>query len=307
MRRWSRLAILLKPEVTYAADPVPAAVDAIIGSNVSFTPLEGDEVRRDLLLPYMGNQGSILTATYGRLEFDIEIAGAGEPGDLPKYSSVLRTAGLAATVTADTDVTWSIVEDAVESAALYFVSDRVQHIFLGGRANIALNFVPKQIPKFRVTYVGLLGTISDIVSMPNATLAGWVTPVPVSKANTQMSLHGWASVAESLSVDLGNTLTPRFLIGDERVMISDRQSTGSAVVEARSLAVVDWFSLARSSARGALSLIHGTVPGNIVEISAPAVQIGKLTQGQTDNLVNYTLPLMLCPVDGLDELTIKIR
>ena len=306
-RRWNKLAMLTKIETVYGTDPVPAAADAIIGKNVSFTPIEGEEVSRDLMLPYMGNQGTILTATYGRIEFDVEIAGAGAAGTVPKYGSLLRAAGLAATVTAGTSVVYSIVEDAVESAALYFISDKVQHVFVGAQINVALNFVPKQIPSFKITMMGLLGAITDIGAMPNVTLTGWTTPVPVSKANTTFTLHGWAATAENVSIDLGNTLTPRMLIGDERILISDRQASGSAVVAAKALSEIDWFAKARSSARAAMTLQHGTTPGNIVQISAPAVQIGKPTQGQTDNIANYTLPLKLCPSAGRDELTITAR
>lgn len=306
MRRWKRLAMLVKPETTYATDAAPLAADAIVATNITFTPIEGEEVRRDLMLPHLGHQGMILTATYGRMEFDVEIAGAGAAGTVPKYSALLRAAGMAATVVAATSVTYSIVETGVESATIHFNSDGVRHVFLGGQSNVALNFVPRQIPKFRVTMLGLLGAVTD-VALPTVSMTGWTTPVPVSKANTTMSLHGWTAVAESLSVDLGNVLTPRHLIGDERILISDRQSTGTAVVEARSVATIDWAGLVKSGAPGALSLVHGTAPGNIVEIAAPAVQIGKPSQGQTDNIVNYSLPLMLKPVSGRDELTIIVR
>lgn len=306
-RRWRKLAILAALESAYRTDAAPAAADGLVATNVSFTPLEGDEVRRDLMLPYLGQQGVVLAGIHARMEFDIEIAGAGTAGSVPKYGAILRACGLAETVQAGTSVTYSIVEDGVESASIYFVSDGVQHVLLGARASVSLDFTPKQIPHYRVTIVGLLGTITDVAAMPDVTMDGWSTPLPVSMANTTMSLHGWDSVAESLQVDLGNTLTPRFLIGDELVLITDRQSSGTAVVEGRSLATVDWFAKALSRERGALSLVHGTAAGNIVEIAAPAVEIGKLNQGQTDNIVNYSLPLSLCPVDGRDELTITVR
>ena len=306
-RRWNKLAMLAKIETTYGTDPTPAAADAIVSKNVTFTPIEGEEVSRDLVMPYMGNQGTILTATYGRIEFEVEIAGAGAAGTAPKYGSLLRAAGMAATVTAGTSVVYSIVEDAIESLGLYFLRDRVRHIFVGGQCNLSLSFVPKQIPSFKFTLLGLLGTITDVGSMPAYSLTGWTTPVPVSKANTSMTLHGWTSTAESLSVDLGNVLTPRMLIGDERILISDRKTTGSAVVAARSIATINWFQRALASTRGALSLVHGTAAGNIVEIAAPAVQVGKPTQGQTDNIANYTLPLAFCPLNGRDEITVTVR
>lgn len=306
-RRFKKLSILHKVETAYGTDIVPAAADAIIAKNVTFTPLEGQEVERDLMLPYMGNQGVVLAGTYARLEFDVPIAGAGAAGTVPKFGSLLRVCGMAEVIAAATSVTYSIVEEAAESGSLYFIMDKTRHVLLGGRANVALNYTAKGIPTFRFTYLGLLGTISDIASMPVVSLAGWPDALVVSKANTIMTLHGQAAIAESLALDLGNTVTPRHLIGDERMLISDRKSSGTAVVEARAIAEVNWFAKALSRERGALSMVHGITAGNIVQVTAPAVEIGRPTIGQTDNIANYTLPLALCPSAGLDELSIIVR
>ncbi|PTV94019.1 hypothetical protein C8J27_11070 [Rhodobacter aestuarii] len=305
-RRWPTLAMLHKIEATYGADATPAAADALIATNINFTPYEATSITRDLMLPYMGNQGEILTAEYGKIEFDIEIAGAGAAGTVPKYGSILRACGFAEVITAGTRVDYTIVEAAQESGTLYFNSDGVQHVFVGGRANVSLNLVPKQIPKFRFSYTGMLGAVAD-VAMPTVAMTGWTTPDPVSAANTTLALHGYSGPTESLSIDLGNTVTPRFLIGEEEMKVTDRKASGTAVVVASQIATVDWFATARARTRGALSAVHGKTAGNIVEISAPAVEIGKPTQGQTDNIVNYSLPLGLCPVAGRDELMITVR
>ena len=305
-RLFRKLAILSKIETVYGANSAPAAVNAIIGKNVSFTPLEADEVSRDLLLPYLGNQGVILTGKHAKLEFDVEMAGAGAKGTIPKYASLLRACGFAETVDAGVSVTYSIIESGVESATLFFESDGVRHILLGARGNVSVTVAPKAIPSYRFSLTGLLGTITD-QALTAVTMTGWTTPVEASSANTTLSLHGWSSIAESLSIDLGNTVTPRFLIGSESVIISDRRTTGQAVVEATSLATIDWFARALARTRGALALAHGKVDGNIVEISGPALEIGKITQGQTDGILNYTLPLSLCPVTGRDELTIVVK
>nr|WP_321511103.1 phage tail tube protein [uncultured Celeribacter sp.] len=305
-RRWRKLAMLHAIEATYMTDAAPTAADAIIATNITFTPIEAEEINRDLILPHMGNQGTILAAEYGRIEFEVEIAGAGAAGDVPAYGSLLRICGLSESVTAATSVDYEIIEDGVESGSLYFNSDGVRHIFLGNQANVSMTIAPRSIPKFRITIMGMLGTITD-AALPSVTLDGWTTPLKVSKANTRMTLHGWASVAESLSIDLGNTLTPRFLIGDEKIMITDRSTTGTAVVEARHVTDIDWFGKVRDRTRGGLSLIHGTAEGNIVEITAPAVELGRPTQGQTDGIVNYSIPLSFCPVDGMDELKITVR
>ncbi|MGY9046324.1 hypothetical protein P775_11050 [Puniceibacterium antarcticum] len=302
-----KLAILHKIEAAYGTDIAPDTADAMIASNVTFSPMEGEDVQRDLILPYLGSQGIILAGTYARLEFDIEIAGAGAAGTVPRYGSLLRICGFSETVTVDTDVTYEIIEEGRESGSLYFVMDKVRHILLGARGNVTETFNAKGIPQFRFTVTGLLGTISDQVSNPAVSSAGLITPLVVSKANTLLTLHGWTSIAESLSLDLGNTVTPSFLIGEEEIKITNRQSTGTAVVKATALATVDWFAIANARTRAALSMVHGTTAGNIVEVTAPKVEIGRPSQGATNGIVNYSLPLMLCPDAGLDEKKIVVR
>lgn len=307
-RLFRKLAILAKVETAYgtAPTPAPAAADGMIGTNVSFTPLEAEEVSRDLYLPYLGNQGVILAGKHAKLEFEVEIAGAGTAGTAPKYATLLRMCGFAETLTAGQDASYSIIEDLVESGTIYFVMDGVRHILLGVRGNVSLNMAPKGIPRYRFSFTGLLGTVTD-AAVPTVTTAGWTTPLECSSANTTMSLHGWNSVAESLAIDLGNTVTPRFLIGSESVIISDRRTTGTAVVEATSLATMNWFQRATARTRGALTVIHGTVAGNTVEIKGPAVEIGKISQGQTDGILNYSLPLSFVPVSGRDEFSIVVK
>lgn len=306
-KRWRRLGMLSALETNYSEDALPQAADAIVGANVQFTPINAQEVTRDLMLPYLGNQGIQLAGIYATVEYDIEIAGSGTAGTPPRYATDLRAAGFAETITAGTKVDYTLIEDDVESCSHYIIIDKVQHILVGCQTNIAPSLTPSGIPRYHVTKTGLLGTITDIDAMPVINRAPWITPVMVNKANTVMTLHAWNAIAESVSLDLGNVVTPRFLIGDERILISDRSSTGTAVVQATSLSEINWFEKALSRTPGALSIVHGTTPGNIVEITAPAVEIGKPTQGNTNGIVNYSLPLGLTPVNGMDELKLTIR
>jgi len=305
-RRWPKLAILHKIETVEGTSAAPTAANAIIASNVTFTPLQATEESRDLMLPYMGNQGLILTEEYGRIEFDVEIAGAGAAGTVPQYGSILRAAGMAETITAATDVTYSLVESSVESGTIFFNSDGVQHIFLGGRANVALNLNAAKIPKFRVTYNGLLGTVTD-VALPAVTAGGLIKPVVVSKANTVLTMHGWTAIAESISFDLGNDISPLFQIGAEEVPISNRSSTGTAVIRGTSVADFDVFGIVRARTRDEVTLTHGTTAGNIVEVTCPAVELGAPSVTQIKNIVHHQVGLSLCPVNGLDEITITVR
>jgi hypothetical protein len=306
-RRYRKLAVLNKIETVYNTDAAPVgATDALLMTNVTLTPLAGTPVSRDLLLPYLGNQGVVLTGLYATLQGDIELAGSGAAGTAPAFGSMLRACGLSEVLLAATSATYQPISDNFESSSIYFNSDGVKHVILGARGNVSLSMTPSGIPKMTFTMTGLLGTITD-TALPTVDITHFQTPVPVSKAATTLTLQGWTAVAESLSIDLGNTVKPRFLIGDEVVLITDRSTTGTTVVEARSLATVDWFAKAKARTRGALAVVHGTVAGNIVNINAPAVEIGQPTQGQTDGIVNYSLPLGFVPSAGNDELQLVFK
>lgn len=306
IRRWKKLSALIKMETVYGTDTVPTgAANYIQLSDAAFTPLAGGEEARNLMQPFLGHQGVYLTGDYGQFNLAVEIAGAGALGTVPAFGPLLRSCGFAQTISAGVDVQYDLIHDAFESSSLYYNSDGVKHVLLGMRGSVSLGFTPKRIPRFQFSLQGLLGTITD-EALPVVDKSKWIDPVVVSKANTVMSLHGWTAIAESLNIDTGSQVVPRHLIGEESIEISDRAATGTAVVKAQSLATKDWFAIARAHTKGALSLTHGTVAGNTVAIDADAVQIGRPTEGQSDNIRNYSLPLMVTSL-GSEELKITVK
>lgn len=306
IRRWKKLAVLFKNEAVYGTDVTPTGVANFIQvSDAQLTPLAGDEEARNLMQPFLGHQGVFLTGDYGQVVFSVEIAGSGEAGTAPAYGPLLRACGFAETITAVTDVQYDLIHDGFESGSLYWNADGVNHILLGVRGSVTLSIAPKRIPRFTFTLKGLLGTITD-TALPAVTKTMWIDPVVVNKANTVMSLHGWTAIAESLSIDIGAQVAPRHLIGAESIEITDRAATGTAVVEAKTMATKDWFAIARAATRGALSLTHGLTAGNIVAFDADAVQLGRPTEGQSDNIRNYSLPLMITSL-GAKEFSITVK
>ncbi|MFD1330258.1 phage tail tube protein [Mycoplana ramosa] len=300
-------AILVKPETTYGTDAAPTgAANAMLMTNASLEPLVGQEAARDLVLPYMGHQGVILTGNHARLSGEIEIAGSGTAGTPPAYGPMLRSCGMAEVVDAGVDVQYSPVSSLFESCSIYFNMDGNNHVLLGARGTFTVQLNPSQIPRFAFTMTGLLGTISAI-ALPTVDVTDFKTPVPVTKANTTVSLHGHEGVCEGLTIDMGNQIEPRFLINHESVEQVDRQVTGSAIMEVTALATKNWLAIAQAHTKGALAAQHGTVAGNIVTFSAAAVQIGRPTFGESQRIINNTLPLMFTPSAGNDEFKITVK
>lgn len=306
-RYYRKLASLAKIETVYGTDAAPTgAANALLMTAVTVTPMEGDQVSRELLLPYFGDQGSVLAGMYARVEGSIEIAGAGAAGTVPGYGVLLRACSMAQIVTAGTKVEYKPVSSTPEAVSLYMNLDGVNHALLGARGTVSLSLAPKQIPKFKFNLMGLLGPIGD-KPLPTSILSAFQQPLIGSKENSSFTLHGLTPVLESLELSLGNQVEPRMLIGSESIEVVDRKASGTAVIEAVGSATKDWFDIAKSSAVGAMSFKHGLVAGNIVEVEADAAQVGKPTYGNTQGVLNHSLPLMLCPVAGDDELLIRVR
>lgn len=302
-RRWKKVAALLKPEAVYGTDAVPTGLANFIQlSDAAFTPLAGDEEARNLLQPKLGHQGVALTGEYGQFDFSVEIAGSGVAGTAPAWGPLLRASGFGEVITAATDVQYDPIHDAFESATIYYNADKVNHILLGCRGTVSLSLAPKRIPKFRFSMKGLVGTITD-QALPAVDQTKWIKPLVVNKANSTMSLHGWSAIAESLDINTGSQVNKLDYIGEELVDIGDRAATGTAVVKATSLAEVNWFTIAKSEALGVLAAQHGKVAGNIVKFDSDAVQIGRPTEGNTNGIRNYSIPLMLTSL-GTKELKI---
>lgn len=307
-RFYRKLAILAKLETTEGTDSVPTgAADAMQARDVRVTPIDGEDVSRALMLPHMGNQGVEFAGTYGRLEFAVEFAPSGTAGDAPAYGPLLRMCGFSETITASTKVDYDPVSDGFESGSIYFNQDGVRHVLLGARGSFTMSMSPKQIPYLRFTFMGMLGTITD-QALPTIDLASFKRPIVVSDAMTTFSLLSHSAVLESFTIDMGQRVEARHLIGSETILITDRNVSGSCVVEARNLATKNWFQASLDRDQGALSMVHGTTAGKIVEITGPKVELGRPDQGETQGIVNYTLPLSFVPTDaGNDEIRLTVR
>lgn len=307
IRKWNKIAISAKIEAAPGTDAAPtAALNAMQVSDVKLQPLAGEEVKRDLLRPYFGDQGSLLVGNYVELEMSVELTGAGAAGTAPAYGPLLRGCGMAETLVANTTATYLPASGSQETLTIYPYLDGVLHKMVYVRGTYKLEIKPKAIPKITFTMRGLLGGTSDIVA-PAAVYTMWKDPVAASKTNTTFALHGVSAPVESLSIDIGNTIEARHLIGAESIEITDRAVKGEVVIQADLLAVKDWYGVALATTKGSMSLVHGLTAGSIVELAAPKVQIGRPSIDKTQGIINTTLPLMLTPNTGDDEFSLIVR
>lgn len=301
--------ILAKLETTYGVDPTPTgAANAILVRNLSITPLNAENVSRDLVRPYLGASEQLIASSYVQCEFEVEMAGSGTAGTAPAYGALLQACGMSETVVAATSVTYAPVSSAFKSLAIYYNVDGVLHKITGARGNVEMQINSRQIPVFRFQFTGLYNAPTDTAA-PSVTYTAFQTPLAANSDNTTgFSLFSYSGALESLSLNLNNAVQYRSLIGSEDVLLTDRQVSGQVVFEAPTITAKDFFSLALGSTIGALDITHGVTAGNKVQITSSRVDISNPTYQDQNGIQMLQVPVTLVPsTAGNDEFSIVVK
>jgi hypothetical protein len=283
-KKMRKMAILAKIEPLYGTDSVPTgAANAMVVANVELTPLDGDVIERNNIQPYFGNNGAIQTTFFGKVKFECELAGAGVAGTAP-------------------------ISEALESLTLYGNIDGINHVMPGAVGECKWVLGAKGKPALQFEFTGLFTPLTD-TPLPAVVYTGWTKPVAVNKANTTCALFGTAVNMSSFDMSFGNQVTKRDLVGVDSVEIVDRKSAGSIVFENTAIATKDWVSLAKTTTLGSLAIVHGTVPGNIVEVNSGAgCEISKPSYSNVDGVQMMNLQTRFIPSSaGNDEWSIVVR
>lgn len=299
--------ILLKKESTYGTDIVPAGTDAVLVRDLSVTPLQSDVVSRDLVRSYLGASEQLLANTRVECQFTVELAGSGTAGTAPRYGAALQACGLSETLVATTSATYAPVSASFSSCTIYYNLDGVLHKVTGARGTFTLNAEVGQIPSIQFTLTGIYVPPTDTAA-PAVTYSAQATPLIFKQGNTSaFSFFSYAGCLQSVSMDIGNTVVYRELVGcTKEVLITQRNATGTVMIEAVTIATKDYFSAALTDGTtGNLTFLHGTTAGNRVTLTAARADLGDPSYGDTDGIAMLNLPYTAIPsASGNDEFSL---
>lgn len=301
--------ILAKIETTYGTDSVPTgAANAILVRNLDLTPQETDFADRDLIRSYFGNSEQLAGPVRGMLSFEVEMAGASAAGTAPAYGPLLRACAMSETISAGVSVTYAPISSAIEAVSIYFNVDGVFHKFLGNRGNVSLSWSIKNIPVYKFSFTGLYVAVADAAA-PTPTYTGFIKPLVVSNVNTTpFTLHSYSAVASDLTIDFGNQVVHRSLIGgSESVLITDRKVSGSVSIEMTTVAAKDWFAICKAATIGGIDITQGTVAGNKVQVTSSGVQLANPRYAEQDGIQMLQMDMRFVPASGNDELSIVVK
>jgi hypothetical protein len=305
---WRKKVLTFKLETTYGVDPTPTgAANAVLGIDVAVMPMEGNDVSRELDLPYMAAQGTIPAELHSKITFRVELAPSGVAGTPPAWGPLLRACGCAQTIVATTSVTFNPVTDAHESAAIHFNMDGTLVKISGARGTCTIRVGAQGIPYLEFEFTGLF-SVPTAAALPTADFTSFTKPDLASNTNTPVfTIDGVSLTMRSFSLALGNQVENRFLIGSEAVLITDRAEAIETVVEAVPLATLNPFSLAASQSQVPVVLQHGVAAGKRATITAQAAQMQR-PQGvqNAQGIVEWPLRLVPLPVTGNDQWTLVL-
>ena len=275
--------------------------------SLDITPQQSDVVDRDLIRPYLGASEQLLANTRVECSFSVELAGSGVAGTAPQYGKALQACGLSETISAGVSVTYAPVSNSFGSVTIHYNIDGVRHKVTGCRGTFAISTSVGEIPTIDFTFTGIYNAPDDS-ALPTVTYGNQATPLIFKNGNTDtFSLLSYSGALQSLSMDLGNELVYRDLIGGTKeVLITDRRTSGTVSMEAISIATKDYFTAALTDASlGDLTFQHGTTAGNIVDFASSRIDIGDVSYGDQDGIAMLSIPYTAVPsTAGNDEFSL---
>lgn len=304
---WRNKLILAKIEATEGVDSGPGSADAMLLKDVTLSPMEGQDLSRDLEAVYFGSQGTVPLDLHAKLEFSVELAGSGTPGTAPAWGPLLRACAVAETIDAGASVTYNPITDGQESITLHFFNGATRYVLLGSRGTASFDLSASGIPMIKFTLTGLF-TLPSEQTPPAADYSAFERPVEVTTARTPtVTLGGTAMVMRSFMLDLANQVEPRFLVGSNGILITDRADKVEMQVEAVPLTTFNPVAAAFNQTELDVTVVHGTQAGNITTINVPRGQMqrpGGLTQVQ--NITEWPLNIVPVPDTGNDQWTLTL-
>ena len=301
--------------------------DLIPALTLNHRPLEADRNTRDLVDGKTGAGSDFLSRPRVRVDGAVEASAAGAAGSVPFYAPLLLASDWIETVTAGTSVSYAPVANPPSGQRATLVGgfggaqaapgnagDWLQEV-IDAVGSLGFEAQEGELPRFTFDLTGVYGapvardqiaasTPLDLGAIDNA--AYQETRV-MSFAETQFSFSGqtlrlrdlnWQDQAQVIYGDRPNELAARR---------GRRSITGQMVVSAPALGALDYFAQSIAGATHPLSFVHGSGAGNVMEMTAPAVQAFLSELGEDQDEVTATFDLKFLPAAGGDEITVTVR
>lgn len=278
---------------------------AMLCRMTNFATRQGTMKDLNNIQAHYGAQKSLYMGTYSTITLEVDVVGSGTAGVAPSWIALPRMCGRAVEVVEDTSVTLSVASVGHESGTIGLHIDGELHVMVGCRGTMAtrMNEDDHLVAVFEIWGLTVEPTT---VALPAPNFSSWLEPLPLTKANTTFSLHGYAGVLSSLELRDGFTVDHRDKPGAQGIHLRGRNGAGTVQIDLPTIGAKNYHATIKNHATGPLSLTVGTVAGRIVTLSCPKVQLVSPSFPDADGVVqlNATLKLLPNSPEGDDEFDI---
>lgn len=298
--------VLAMVETIYGTDPTPnTGAHAIIAYNIEPT-LETDPLERPDCAITLSRLKELSGKRRMKITFETEDRGSGAKGQAPMgVGALYQACGMKETIVGATSVTYNPTTAAKKSCTVYMYLDGILFKLKGAVGDWERTLKAGDVTKIKWTLQALYETPTD-VSFPTS-----FTPditVPVVAKNLTATFDAYAAVLQEMTLKLNNTVTERpdatALHGIVGYEVTDRNPDGTLKIEAVTLGVKNLFTKYEADTVQVLSVVQGTVAGNIITTTASQVRIRQLSYEDSDGIVATSIEMQLSRNVKDDELSI---
>jgi hypothetical protein len=310
--------ILSKAESTYGTDSTPTgAANALMVASFTLDPLNAQYPKRDLVRAFLGGMEELVGDRYIAAQYSVEMVGSGAAGTAPPWAPQLLACGFAETLLATTRADYTLTSGSFGSLTNYYHDSGVKHFSTGTRGNAVFRLELGDRPMIDLSMIGLHNA-ETAVAQPTPTLTAWQQPQAVANANTADVVLGCTHTttgapaltagttypSKGIRVNLGNTVSHVPLLGDEKVVISQREVTGEVTLEVTAAQEVTLMQNVRDATLTSIGFVHGTVTGRKVLVFMPFCQLVQPRKSEEAGHRLLTFGFRATPSVGNDELRI---
>lgn len=305
---WRRLIVAVVVEEQYGVTPTDLTtatlIEVVTREAAGF--YEGDTVERERVRQGFGAFEETNTAPRTSRQIRVPYSGSGTKGTPPSFSSLLRCCAMSETIDEATvgeeKVIYEPVSEGMESVSLLWWSDGELQVMPGVRGTWTRSSDVKAFPYIQFDVMGLYQRPTTATAITGV-VAPQAKEVPVNKMNSSFEMDSFLARMQTCSFDVGNTVVHRHLVNYEGIHITDRRASGQLTIEAPRIDEYNIFPKIESHEiieLSAVSFVHGTVAGNIVEMVFPRAQLSAPQESDTDGIAHYQMNMRLL-ADGNDD------
>lgn len=304
----SRIVLTAALETTPGTDATPAGADAILVEDFLAPTPEPDVHERPGLNSYAINQAHLIGKRKWVFSFRVPFHGSGAAGTPAELEALLQACGVAQTVNASTDVTYTPDVSQKKTCTIYAYLGNT-HVFkatgCGGNVTLSAGGVGEALYyefSMEGQYVQATGT-----TFP-ASLTYDSNEPPVFLGGS-LTFGGGALCVRSLSLDLGAQVSQRPCFtaasGYAPFFVTKHDPSGSLLIELESVSDEELIHHLMTQTDFALDATIGSAAGNKLDIDAPICRLTAAPISEDGGIALQTAEFKLYNDSGNDFLTLK--